>query len=722
MPVQGPFSEFAIASDKSLIILFDCLGMGVLCNYESHCAIARLRLNETPFGVEFSPCDTYIAFSTSKSIEIWSLRSKRCTALIKYAEILHNAEKVIFLRWSDDSSHLYVSCAGGKLIVFDVRKKKLIASLNGHSSRVLELISCVDDENGTCLHCITQSGYKFTWKCTLDASGAGCSFEYVQSRKIPKTNNSITSARFFRKMNSTSNDLFLAVAYEAGSISIHDGHDLQCSHNYNILQHAISNISIHPKGTYMAIGSVLHGKFLVWDFSNERILMKQISSNPFATAVSFNSGEDTLIVGNSDGSIKLWNFMTGFCVSTIKVHKGKISDIRSMQRRNAFVSSSYDGSCRMFDIGSNKNFRTMISPNRCPFTSISLDKENTVLFAGIRDPHHICIFSTVDGALLDILCGHVGPITSLAFHSRKNILISSSWDGSVMIWEPFSSLNGRALISHGSECLDIAFRPDGEEVCVAYANGKLQFFDIENEIPKCSIEGSGLLLNRAKLTHSNSGLKHFSSVSYTIDGLCVLACGNTDYVCLYEVLHCILLRKFLLSVPLPISHLNIEKEVRPETFIQDNCRLTFSHEGDRWAICCREGVFLHSRDFILDCKIQDDENIIVSGMKYPTSHSFKAALLSGSAKYLFWSVLNTPVLYIPKFVRQLSAKQEQLLVGLIQTELNVSSEFSYFLLTWLLSAFSENIMNGIRKKTKCIFRCRKRCTACFVFAHKFQFT
>ncbi len=96
------------------------------------------------------------------------------------------------------------------------------------------------------------------------------------------------------------------------------------------------------------------------------------------------------------------------------------------------------------------------------------------------------MWSVQTGILLDVLAGHAGHISSLTFSSTdssvgssstSNVLLASgSWDKTVKIWDLFSRGSGSNCIdslSHNSEILNIAFRPDGKELCAAALDGKL---------------------------------------------------------------------------------------------------------------------------------------------------------------------------------------------------------------------------------------------------------
>ena len=54
---------------------------------------------------------------------------------------------------------------------------------------------------------------------------------------------------------------------------------------------------------------------------------------------------------------------------------------------------------------------------------------------GSVDTFQIFIWSLKTGRLLDILAGHQGPVTSLAFSPESTVLVSGSWDKTVRMWD-----------------------------------------------------------------------------------------------------------------------------------------------------------------------------------------------------------------------------------------------------------------------------------------------
>ena len=54
-------------------------------------------------------------------------------------------------------------------------------------------------------------------------------------------------------------------------------------------------------------------------------------------------------------------------------------------------------------------------------------------------------------------------------------------------------------------------------------------------------------MNDRMTSDNNSSSRYFTSVCYSADGSCVLAGGNSKYICIYEISQQILVKKFQVS-------------------------------------------------------------------------------------------------------------------------------------------------------------------------------
>jgi periodic tryptophan protein 2 len=123
-----------------------------------------------------------------------------------------------------------------------------------------------------------------------------------------------------------------------------------------------------------------------------------------------------IATGGDDGKVKLWNTSTGFCFVTFSDHTSSVTGLAFSQNGNAVFSSSLDGTVRAYDLNRYRNFRILTGPNPTQFNCVAVDPSGEIVCAGSLDTFDIFVWSVQTGRLLDILSGHQGPVSSLAFH------------------------------------------------------------------------------------------------------------------------------------------------------------------------------------------------------------------------------------------------------------------------------------------------------------------
>lgn len=152
------------------------------------------------------------------------------------------------------------------------------------------------------------------------------------------------------------------------------------------------------------------------------------------------------------------------------------------------------------------------------------------------------------GRLLDILEGHEGPVSSLAFNPMNGELASASWDHTVMIWDVFSGnkvcnqlheianlfQNHKDMFSHGTDVLCVAYRPDGKQLASSSMDGRINLWDPINGLQMGTIEGRNDVFTKKK--SSKVGCTDLDSLigsrKSSSDPLAILL---TESVCWQEV-------------------------------------------------------------------------------------------------------------------------------------------------------------------------------------------
>jgi periodic tryptophan protein 2 len=331
-------------------------------------------------------------------------------------------------------------------------------------------------------------------------------------------------------------------------------------------------VAFNATGDWIAFGSSKFGQLLVWEWQSESYILKQQGHAHDMPCLSYSPDGQFIATGGDDGKVKLWNTSSGFCFVTFTEHSAGITGIAFPHGKQVAFTSSLDGTVRAFDLIRYRNFRTFTSPSPAQFSSLAVDPKGELVCAGSSDTFEIFVWSVQTGQLLDILSGHEGPVSCLAFSPIDGRLASGSWDGNVKLWDLFSRDRTVETLEQGSEVLTLAFRPTQNQLATTTLHGQILFWDVEQAQQIGSIDGTRDLgssrLTNDKITAdaaTSSRGRKFTSLCFTADGSGLLAGGDSKFVCIYDVNSKHLLKKFQTSNNLSLDGMHAELDSRNMT-------------------------------------------------------------------------------------------------------------------------------------------------------------
>ena len=326
----------------------------------------------------------------------------------------------------------------------------------------------------------------------------------------------------------------------------------------SISQNDIDFVTINKSGEWLAFGASKLGQLLVWEWQSESYILKQQGHFDSMNALVYSPDGQRIITAADDGKVKVWDVASGFCIVTFTEHSSGVTACEFAKRGNVLFTASLDGSIRAWDLVRYRNFRTFTAPTRLSFSSLAVDPSGEVVCAGSLDSFDIHIWSVQTGQLLDQLSGHEGPVASLSFALDGGAVVSGSWDHTVRIWSVFGRTQTSEPLQLQADVLCVAFRPDSNQLAISTLDGQLTFWSVSEATQIAGVDGRRDVSGGRKITDRRTaanvaGTKSFSTVAYSADGTCVLAGGNSKYICLYNVQSGTLVKKFTVSINLSLD-------------------------------------------------------------------------------------------------------------------------------------------------------------------------
>lgn len=177
------------------------------------------------------------------------------------------------------------------------------------------------------------------------------------------------------------------------------------------------DVAFTPDGRYLASSG--NGLIYIWDLLGQR--ETKVLRGPLGTTYHLAySSYETLVTGDVDGDLQVWDPNLGREPTTYEGHGGPVSEVAVSPDDDTLASSSDDGIIRLTDL------------------------------LGRNDP--------------TLLRGHRGPVQDIAFSPDGTWLASVGDDGTLRLWSVTGSLYAMVAMPQDSHLSIAAFTPDGASI------------------------------------------------------------------------------------------------------------------------------------------------------------------------------------------------------------------------------------------------------------------
>lgn len=596
----------ALSPNDTLLLVVDVKSYAMIINFVRGVVLHRFKFKRKVRHAAFSPCGQYIAVTHGKHVQVWFAPNhlrKEFSPLVLHRTYTGQSSDVTRLEWSSDSSVLMAAsrdCTARIWTVHTTRGYQPI-TLSGHKTKVIGAYFGYDDSTNVINSCytISEDGTLVSWRATPEdqkpvvptedidlppsesadfeaqvddavdffsgGMGAGnlaltssvSESEKSQAQQLVGVRWTFEARHYFNQDRATimvsaynHASRLLSIGFSSGVFGLYEMPSVSNIHTLSVgSNQLISSCELNNTGEWLALGCPTSQQLLVWEWRSETYILKQRGHAYGMRCMAYSPDGVVVCTGGEDGKLKLWNASSGFCYVTFEqTHQAPITSV-CFANSSVVLSASLDGTVRAHDLHRYRTFKTFTTPTPVQFLSLAVDPAGEIITAGSMDPFHIYSWNLQTGKLLDVLTGHSGPVCDLAYQSNGGTLASASWDGSVKLWDLYKGNVPTESLQHTSDVACVACRPDGKEICTGTINGLLSFWDVENAKLKFEIDGrrditGGRKMNDRMTANNNASSRYFTSICYSADGSCILAGGNSKYVCIYEVSQQILLKKF----------------------------------------------------------------------------------------------------------------------------------------------------------------------------------
>ena len=228
-------------------------------------------------------------------------------------------------------------------------------------------------------------------------------------------------------------------------------------------QQQITSISLSPSGKFIASGS-REGSVYLWNILTGE-LSKKLYLGSGIDSVAFSPiNEDLIAFGSNDRTVRVWDVANDEPV-TLGIHKGWVSSVAFSPSDGIHVASgSWDKTIRIWNSKQRKLAIGPLKGHTDHVLALSYSPDGKRLVSGSYD-NTVRIWNSLTGRLLSTLIGHSSFVYSVAYSFDGSRIVSGSRDKTILVWDAQSGqIVCGPITGHDKWVRSVCFSPDGKRI------------------------------------------------------------------------------------------------------------------------------------------------------------------------------------------------------------------------------------------------------------------
>ena len=224
------------------------------------------------------------------------------------------------------------------------------------------------------------------------------------------------------------------------------------------------------------------GTIKVWNLVTGEI--EQTLSN-LSAAYSVAVSNNLIVAGSGDRKIRIWNLATGELEQTLSGHSDYVTSVAIVEDK--IISGSRDNTIKIWDLATGELEQTLSGHSDAVY---SIAVANNKIISGSRD-NTIKIWDLATGELEQTLSGHSDYVTSVAVTNDK--IISGSNDNTIKIWDFTTGELEQTLSDHTDRVTSVAVA--GNEIVSGSWDKTIKVWNLTSGKVKQTLTNHSKLIN-----------------------------------------------------------------------------------------------------------------------------------------------------------------------------------------------------------------------------------
>jgi WD40 repeat protein len=176
-----------------------------------------------------------------------------------------------------------------------------------------------------------------------------------------------------------------------------------------------------------------------------------------------------------DGTVRIWDPVTGAARHTLSGHTGGVQVVGVAPDGSWLASAGFDGTVRIWDPITGATRHTLSGHTSGAWAVGVAPDGSWLASAGFEGT--VRIWDPITGATRHTLSGHTSGVLAVGVAPDGSWLASAGYSGEVRIWDPVTGATRHTLSGHTSGVLAVGVAPDGSWLASAGLDGTVRIWD-----------------------------------------------------------------------------------------------------------------------------------------------------------------------------------------------------------------------------------------------------
>lgn len=204
-----------------------------------------------------------------------------------------------------------------------------------------------------------------------------------------------------------------------------------------------------------------------------------VGHEAFVNTGSYSNDGKLVVTASDDGTAIVWSARTGERLQTYIGHTDDIMYACFSPDDKQLLTSSFDGTAAIWDVASGRRLFVMRSKTSSAAMNYASYSPDGVLVATSGWDNTVRIWNAYNGEPIKALNGHADVVCSSFFHPRGDKIISTSRDGSVIVWDIQTAKAVKTFTLPASSDWAV-WNPAGDRIVAACRDGNAYVIDAQS--------------------------------------------------------------------------------------------------------------------------------------------------------------------------------------------------------------------------------------------------